>query len=65
VLCPLSPFLRVPGHLWREHQDCHIASAFEACMLLDVRDLKTYYYTAWIVRRSVTYTVRPGETVAW
>jgi oligopeptide/dipeptide ABC transporter ATP-binding protein len=36
-------------------------------MLLDVRDLKTYFYTAAGVVRAVdgmTYTVRPGETVA-
>jgi oligopeptide/dipeptide ABC transporter ATP-binding protein len=40
---------------------------FEACMLLDVRDLKTYFYTAAGVVRAVdgiSYTVRPGETVA-
>ena len=29
-----------------EHSDCDIAYTFEACMLLDVRDLKTYFYTA-------------------
>ena len=36
-------------------------------MLLDVRDLKTYFYIAAGVVRAVdgmTYTVRPGETVA-
>ena len=36
-------------------------------MLLDVRDLKTYFYTAAGIVRAVegmTYTVRPGETVA-
>ena len=36
-------------------------------MLLDVRNLKTYFYTAAGIVRAVegmTYTVRPGETVA-
>jgi oligopeptide/dipeptide ABC transporter ATP-binding protein len=36
-------------------------------MLLDVRDLKTYFYTAAGIVRAVdgmTYSVRPGETVA-
>jgi oligopeptide/dipeptide ABC transporter ATP-binding protein len=36
-------------------------------MLLDVRDLKTYFYTAGGIVRAVdgmTYTVQPGETVA-
>jgi oligopeptide/dipeptide ABC transporter ATP-binding protein len=36
-------------------------------MLLDVRNLKTYFYTAVGIVRAVegmTYTVRPGETVA-
>lgn len=36
-------------------------------MLLDVRNLKTHFYTAAGIVRAVedmTYTVRPGETVA-
>jgi oligopeptide/dipeptide ABC transporter ATP-binding protein len=40
---------------------------FEACMVLDVRNLKTYFYTAAGVVRAVdgiSYSVRPGETIA-
>jgi oligopeptide/dipeptide ABC transporter ATP-binding protein len=40
---------------------------FETGMLLEVRDLKTYFFTAAGVVRAVdgvSYTVRPGETVA-
>jgi peptide/nickel transport system ATP-binding protein len=40
---------------------------FEACMVLDVRNLKAYFYTAAGVVRAVdgiSYSVRPGETIA-
>jgi oligopeptide/dipeptide ABC transporter ATP-binding protein len=44
-----------------------LPQSFEAGMLLDVRDLKTYFFTAGGVVRAVdgvSYTVQPGETVA-
>jgi ABC-type glutathione transport system ATPase component len=39
---------------------------FEACMVLDVRNLKAYFYIAAGVVRTVdgiSYSVRPGETI--